>query len=99
LPAERQYRVDLGDGDSTVADFAYPDEMVLIYVDDMSDRIHGNPQQRLRDTILRAKAKMQGYNVASITAQALSDDIGAAAFLNELAVFIGRIDLLLDLPS
>jgi very-short-patch-repair endonuclease len=99
LPAERQYRVDLGGGDSTVADFAYPDERVLVFVDGMSERIHGNSQQRLRDTILRAKAKMAGYSVVAPTAQTLSDEIGAAAFLNELAVFLGRADLLLDLPG
>lgn len=99
LPPERQFSVDLGAGDFTVADFAYPDERILIYVDGMSEKIHGSPKQRLRGTILRAKAKMKGYYVANVTAEALGDDVAAAAFLNELAVFLGRIDLLVDLPS
>lgn len=93
MPAERQYRVDL-DGDTTVADFAYPDDKVLIYVDGLSARIHGDPQTRRSDVIRRAKAEAKGYRVLAISAQGLSDDQQLDSFLSKLAIYLGREDLL-----
>jgi very-short-patch-repair endonuclease len=98
VPAESQYRVAISDGETTVADFAYPAEKVLVYVDGLSEKIHGNPQQRLKDTLLRTKAKMAGFRVIEISAQGLTDPTSVAVFLNELAVYLGRTDLLVDRP-
>jgi len=93
LPPEAQFRVDLGGGSSTVADYAYPDQRILIFVDGMSENIHGSPAQQKKDKLQRAKAKMQGYRVLEMTAQALRDDTTVALFLNELAVYLEREDL------
>lgn len=82
------------DGDSTVADFAYPDDKVLIYVDGLSARIHGDPQTRRSDVIRRAKAEAKGYRVLSISAQGLGDNQDLDSFLSKLAIYLGREDLL-----
>ena len=83
----------LTDGTGTVADFAYPDERLLIYIDGMSEKIHGNPAQQTKDVILRAKLRSGGYQVVEITAVSLNDRTAIAAKLSEIAVYLGRDDL------
>ena len=90
LPPRSQYRVELSGGSFTVADYAYPDETVLIFIDGMSKTLHGDPNQRRKDKLQRAKAKMLGYRVVEITAEALKDDVSLALALDELAVYLGR---------
>ncbi len=69
-----QYKVELGNGQSTIADFAYPDKKLLIYIDGLSNKIHGNSIQSEKDKILREKAKIKGFDVISISATALRDE-------------------------
>lgn len=94
LPTERQYRVQLADGTHTVADFAYPAETVLVYIDGMSPGIHGSRGQQQRDRITRAKLRHEGYRVVEHTAEALHDTVAVDRMLEELAVYLGREDLL-----
>lgn len=90
---DRQYHVTLCDGTTSVADFAYPDENVLIYIDGMSKEIHGSPEQQRKDNILRAKLRNGGYQVVDITAASLEDKTTVDAKLDEIAVYLERDDL------
>lgn len=94
LPSHNQYRVALGSGAVTIADYAYEAERVLVFVDGMSPNLHGNPIQQRQDRIQRAKAKMQGYRVVELTAQELKDETAVGIKLDELALYLGREDLL-----
>lgn len=88
VPPRAQYSVDLGAGSYTVADFAYPDRKVLVYIDGMSAGIHGNPEQQRKDKLQRAKAEMKGFRVVSITAQGLTDDASLGEMFDRLALFL-----------
>jgi len=88
VPPVAQFRLDLGNGDSTVADWAYPEQKVLVFIDGMSRALHGDPQQRQRDRIRRAKARMLGWQVVEITAAALKDEGSLAVHLEELALYL-----------
>ena len=90
----KQYQVTLHDGTSSVADFAYPDDRILIYVDGMSQKIHGSAHQQRKDVILRAKLRNAGYQVVEITAASLDDRTVVNAKLDEIAVYLDRDDLL-----
>lgn len=92
LPPEAQYRLDLGGGTVTYADFAYPDHKVLVYVDGMSERIHGNEDQRRRDRRIRVKAELAGWRVCPISAEGLSDPAMTNDFLERLAILIGILN-------
>ena len=93
-PTEAQYTIHLGDGGETVADYAYPDERIVVYVDGMSESTHGGAMQQAKDKILRAKLRAKGWNVVEIAASALKDDSALAVHLSELAIHLGREDLL-----
>ncbi len=69
--------------------FAYPDRKVLIYVDGLSERIHGNEDQRRRDRRVRVKAELAGWRVCTISAEGLSDPVMVDEFLERLALLIG----------
>lgn len=86
---EGQYRVDFAGGGYTVADFAYPDKRVLIYIDGMSEKIHGKPDQKRKDNIIRAKLRMMGFYVMDITSVSLNDETVLNNFLAELGVYLG----------
>ncbi|HFC97911.1 MAG TPA: DUF1998 domain-containing protein, partial [Thermosulfurimonas dismutans] len=68
-----QFEVVLGGTQKTIADFAYPDQRILIYIDGLSEGIHGNPVRRQKDKLLRAKAQVKGYRILEIPAEALHD--------------------------
>ena len=89
LPTERRFPIELGGGSHTVPDFAWPERKVVLYVDGLSARIHGNPEQRRRDRILRIKARSLGWQVCEISAEGLRDKKMLAALLEELAVYLG----------
>mgnify|MGYP006311596021 CR=1 FL=1 len=80
--------MDFDGGSYTIADWAYPDEKVLVFIDGMSEKIHGNPEQQKKDKLLRAKAKMKGYRVVELSAQDLHDDAVIAIALGELGVYL-----------
>jgi ATP-dependent helicase YprA (DUF1998 family) len=42
-PDEAQHHVDLGNGNHTVADFAYIEGKVLVFIDGTSPELHGDP--------------------------------------------------------
>jgi hypothetical protein len=88
-PPAQQYRVTLPDGTTTIADWAYPEKRVLIYIDGMSKEYHGSSRQAHEDNLLRAKLRMAGYNVVAITAEALKDDASVSAHLEELSIYLG----------
>ena len=71
VPPNQQLKVELTGGDYTVADWAYPDRRLLIFIDGMSAAIHGNPQQQKKDKLKRAKAKMAGWHVVEISVDVL----------------------------
>ncbi|MBU0609077.1 MAG: hypothetical protein KKI08_14420, partial [Armatimonadetes bacterium] len=94
LPPQAQYAFDLGDGASTVMDFAWPDQKIAVYIDGMSTALHGNKQQQLKDTIIRAKLAGLGWRVVPIAANALKDETALAGHLTALAVHLDRTDLI-----
>lgn len=85
VPPASQYRVDLPNGSFTVADWAYPDDKVLVFIDGMSQALHGNPKQQQRDRAKRSMAKMKGFRVHEIPAEALNDEAWVGILLEEIA--------------
>jgi hypothetical protein len=98
-PTDLQYEVTAG-GDHTSADFANAgkskEETILIFVDGMSRTIHGDPKQKVKDNLIRTKLRMEGYKVIVISAQALHDKVALTYFFNDLALSLGREDLIQD---
>ena len=92
----KQHQVSLADGTTTVADFAYPEDNVLIYVDGMSEQLHGDAERRRADHLTRVKLRSKGYQVVESTAEALHDQTAVNRMLNEIAVYLDREDLLSD---
>ncbi len=89
VPPAAQYRVSFDDGSYTDADWAYPEHKVLVFIDGMGRDLHGDPARQRRDRLLRAKAKMKGYQVVEITAEALQDEGSLALHLEELGLYLG----------
>lgn len=85
----KQYAVDLGNNQSTVADFAYTDKKLLIFIDGLSRNIHGNPIQAERDKLQRKKAEFKGYKILEISAQALKDEEMMKGYMEMIGVYIG----------
>lgn len=87
IPHNSQLKIDLGNLSYTVADYAYQTDLkpVLIYVDGLSNKLHGNPEIKQRDGKIRSKAKMLGYKVIEVPAQALDDDEYFSMILQEIA--------------
>ncbi|MEQ8192038.1 MAG: helicase-related protein [Candidatus Eremiobacterota bacterium] len=90
VPGESQYKVELGGGSFTVADFAYPDEKILIFIDGLSKKIHGNPEQRRKDTLLRAKAELKGFHVVEISKQGLEDEEILSLILDKISIYLNK---------
>ncbi|NMC72417.1 MAG: DEAD/DEAH box helicase [Myxococcales bacterium] len=90
VPPAQQFRVSFEDGSYTDADWAYPDRKVLVFIDGMSAALHGDPRRRARDKLLRAKARLKGFQVVEITAEALQDEGSLAVHLEELAMYLGE---------
>lgn len=96
LPGKAQLTVELGDGDQTVADWAYASERILVFVDGLSRRLHGRPKQRQLDRLRRAKARRLGFHVVEFGAESLRDRTAMSAVFEELALYL---DLDRDKPS
>jgi len=88
MPTDTQYRVELNNGNYTVADFAWTEKRILIYVDGTSLQLHGNPQTALQDARKRAMLKMQGWHVVEISFQAMDDEQAIALKLGEISVYL-----------
>ena len=89
VPPSSQLRVNFDDGSHTLADWAYPDQKVLVFIDGMGPDLHGDPNQSRRDRLLRVKARLKGWQVVEITAEALDDQGSLALKLEELAMLLG----------
>lgn len=50
--------IDKGNGEVTIADYAYAEAKVLILIDGLSDKLHSDPTQSQKDRLLRAKTQM-----------------------------------------
>jgi hypothetical protein len=61
---------------------------VLIYIDGLSTRLHGNPEQRAKDRRLRTKAKLAGWLVCEYSAEGLSDQTMLSDYLDELGLIL-----------
>lgn len=85
VPPVSQYPIKHGNATVTIADWAYPEDKVLVFIDGTSKELHGNPMQRQKDSLQRAKAKKLGYTVIEIPALALEDDEMVAFFFEEIA--------------
>jgi Domain of unknown function (DUF1998) len=74
-----QYSIDLDKPlGTTTPDFFYEDpdeasEGVCIYLDGMSQHLHGNPDRKQRDRAIRDELESLGYEVFTIPASNLSD--------------------------
>ncbi|MGD9498200.1 MAG: DEAD/DEAH box helicase [Armatimonadota bacterium] len=88
LPPEKQYTVQLSGGSLTLADFAWPEERILVYIDGMT--WHGPPDVQRADRITRIKLRNAGYKVVEMTAQELGDTTAINRVLEELAVYLGK---------
>lgn len=88
VPPAQQLRVDLGGGDYTLADWAWPDRKLLVFIDGTSKKLHGNPAQRAKDHLKRQKCRLLGYYVVEITAQELADSTALAYKFEELRLYL-----------
>lgn len=96
-PDDDHKKITLSNGDSRNVDYIYNlpnDKRVLIFVDGTSKELHGDQTTATSDKIWRTKAKHEGYLVLTITKQGLQDTTNINAFLQELAIYISREDLL-----
>ena len=84
----KQYAVDLGNNQSTVADFAYTDKKLLIFIDGLSRNIHGNPIQAERDKLQRKKAEFKGYKILEISAQTLKDEEMMRGYMEMISMYL-----------
>jgi hypothetical protein len=66
----------------------YPEKKVLVFIDGMGRGLHGDPERARRDKLLHAKARMKGFHVVEITAEALQDEGSVVVHLEEMAVYL-----------
>jgi hypothetical protein len=63
---------------------------ILIFVDGLSKKIHGNPEAQQKDKLKRVKLRMAGYNVIETSARGLKDDANLELFLQELVLYLQK---------
>lgn len=85
---EGQLRVDLGNGNYTTADFAWPDKRILVFIDGTSPQLHGNSEQAKKDRSKRLQATILGWLVNEITAQGLNDEQSLGRLLEDIAYYL-----------
>ena len=88
IPPAQQFKVDLGGTDYTVADWAWPEKKILVFIDGTSTSLHGDPEQAKKDKLKRAKARMKGYQVVVVTNADLKDDTAMSGHFQEIAVYL-----------
>jgi len=88
VPPAGSFHVDLGNGEFTVADWAYPEQKVLVFIDGMGEKYHGNPAQKAKDKLKRAKARFLGFHVVEITNDELTDGTSMAGKFQELGMYL-----------
>ncbi|NOQ23260.1 MAG: DUF1998 domain-containing protein [Candidatus Aegiribacteria sp.] len=87
-PDSNQYKINLGGSSYTVADYAYTDAKVAIYIDGLSKNLHGDPANKVRDRRLRAVLAEKGWKPLVISAQGLKDAEQFNAFLETIRAAI-----------
>ena len=75
------------------ADDDGPDEGACIYLDGLSDHLHGNPQTAEKDREIRTWLRNRGYEVIEIAVNELDDFDAMSRHFQRLAVYLGRRDL------
>jgi ATP-dependent helicase YprA (DUF1998 family) len=89
-----QHPIDLGPGvGGTIPDFFYAgvdedDPGVCIYLDGMSDQIHGNPAQAAKDQFLREKLRQLGYEVVVVRSFELDDRNAVVSAIARIAKYL-----------
>jgi len=92
--AVAQRSIDLGlPLGKTTPDFFFEDpnarsEGICVYLDGLSDGIHGNPEAQRRDNRLREQLRNDGYEVIAIPASELTDRTAMAAYFARLARYL-----------
>ena len=98
---ECQKTIHLGDDFGlTIPDFFYegdPEEEdepgTCIYLDGMSKHIHGNPEQKEKDTFLRNRLRELDYNVVAVPSTLLDDKPAMVAVIARIAKYVlGKAD-------
>lgn len=90
-----QIRLDRAIG-TTTPDVIYrgpqhsPDEGICIYLDGLSDHVHGNPATAARDALIRAWLRNNDYEVIEIPATDLSDPGAMTRHFRKLAGYLGN---------
>ena len=93
-----QVRLDRSLGTTTpdviyrAADHA-PDEGVCIYLDGLSEHLHGNPETAERDREIRTWLRNRGYEVIEIGAYELDDEDAMVRHFRRLASYLGMADI------
>ena len=93
-----QVRLDRSLG-TTTPDIIYraadhePDEGVCIYLDGLSEHLHGNPETAERDREIRTWLRNRGYEVIEIAANELSDEDAMVRHFRRLASYLGMADI------
>ncbi len=98
LPApECQREIDLGmPFGRTIPDFFYEDpsertDGLCIYLDGLSEAIHGNPDARRRDRKLRQELEARDYDVVEIAASELNDVEAMRGYIARIArILVGK---------
>ena len=75
------------------ADDDGPDEGACIYLDGLSEHLHGNPPTAEKDREIRTWLRNRGYEVIEIAANELDDVDAMVRHFQRLAVYLGRRDL------
>ena len=87
-PDSDQCRINLGGSSCTIADYAYTDAKVVIYIGGLSRNLHGDPANKAKDRRLRAVLIEKGWKPLVISAQDLKDTEQFNAFLETIRTAI-----------
>jgi len=82
---ELNAQLDFGDGIVTSPDALYRAKKVAVYLDGMSNGLHGNPKTQQLDAMINRILKMEGYHVHRIPWSALSDPSGKKQYMEAIA--------------
>ncbi|MES3036189.1 MAG: DEAD/DEAH box helicase [Gemmatimonadota bacterium] len=74
-------------------DFHAEDEGVVVYLDGLSQGIHGNAATADRDRVIRDWLRNNGYEVVEITAVELDDPVAMQRYFRRLASLLRRDDV------